>query len=421
MSNIKGFISHVKNTLGPGLLFSGAAIGVSHLVMSTQAGATYGLSMLLFVLIAHIFKYPFFQFGPRYAAATGSDLLDGYNRLGKVYLLLFLGFTLATFFIFLAAVTIVTSGLALVLLDLNMSVLLMSVCVLLFCAAILSLGHYHYLVKIVKVIIIALTLSTIVAFFYSFSIKWSNGFNIKTQFIFPDLSSDISVTFLIALMGWMPAPIELSIWHSIWQLEKKKDDPSAGSVSGSLIDFNVGYYGTAIIAMLFVGLGSLMFFGQQQSFPSDAVGFSKQLIFMYTNSLGDWAWWVIAIAAFTTMFSTTLTLLDAYARVITKSLSLLFKNYDNNNCNYNIWLAVCICGALAVLWQYMHNMKLLTMFATILSFLTAPFFAWLNYKVITDSHMPIQHRIGYSLKIMSYVGMTLLVLVSLWYVVKLIF
>ena len=29
--------------------------------------------------------------------------------------------------------------------------------------------------------------------------------------------------FLIAFMGWMPAPLDISIWHSVWSLEKKKN------------------------------------------------------------------------------------------------------------------------------------------------------------------------------------------------------
>ena len=57
------------NSLGPGLLFAGAAIGVSHLVQSTKAGAEFGFGLLWALLLVHLFKYPFFQFGPRYAVA----------------------------------------------------------------------------------------------------------------------------------------------------------------------------------------------------------------------------------------------------------------------------------------------------------------------------------------------------------------
>ena len=69
--------------LGPGLLFAGAAIGVSHLVQSTRAGADFGLGLVWALLLINLFKYPFFQYGPRYAAATGETLLDGYKKLGK--------------------------------------------------------------------------------------------------------------------------------------------------------------------------------------------------------------------------------------------------------------------------------------------------------------------------------------------------
>ncbi|MCH1385109.1 MAG: divalent metal cation transporter, partial [Flavobacteriaceae bacterium] len=69
--------------LGPGLLFAGAAIGVSHLVQSTRAGADYGLGLLWVLLLVNFFKYPFFQFGPRYALATGESLLAGYAKLGR--------------------------------------------------------------------------------------------------------------------------------------------------------------------------------------------------------------------------------------------------------------------------------------------------------------------------------------------------
>ena len=75
--------------LGPGLLWAGAAVGVSHLVQSTRAGASFGLGLVVVVLAANFFKYPAFQFGPRYAAATGTSLLEGYRRQGRWALVLY--------------------------------------------------------------------------------------------------------------------------------------------------------------------------------------------------------------------------------------------------------------------------------------------------------------------------------------------
>ncbi len=54
-------INFIKK-LGPGLLFAGAAIGVSHLVQSTKAGAEFGFGLLWALLLCNFFKYPFFLF-----------------------------------------------------------------------------------------------------------------------------------------------------------------------------------------------------------------------------------------------------------------------------------------------------------------------------------------------------------------------
>ena len=73
--------------LGPGLLFASMAIGTSHLVLSTKAGAQYGWIMVIPILLANLFKYPFFEFGIRYTTVTEKSLIEGYTNLGKTYLL----------------------------------------------------------------------------------------------------------------------------------------------------------------------------------------------------------------------------------------------------------------------------------------------------------------------------------------------
>lgn len=90
--------------LGPGLLFAGAAIGVSHLVQSTKAGADYGLGLVWALLLVNIFKYPFFKYGTLYAIATKENLLDGYNKLGKPFLVIYFTINLMTMFTIQAAV-----------------------------------------------------------------------------------------------------------------------------------------------------------------------------------------------------------------------------------------------------------------------------------------------------------------------------
>ena len=99
-----------SKTFGPGILFLSTAIGVSHLVQSTRAGAEYGFLLLGFVILAILLKYPFFEFSSRYANVTGTSIIDGYDRLGKPVLILYLLITIASMFFVTAAVGFVTTG-----------------------------------------------------------------------------------------------------------------------------------------------------------------------------------------------------------------------------------------------------------------------------------------------------------------------
>ena len=57
------------------------AIGTSHIILSPVAGARFGYALLWLVLFSHLFKYPAFEFGPRYAVATGTSLIRGYQQV----------------------------------------------------------------------------------------------------------------------------------------------------------------------------------------------------------------------------------------------------------------------------------------------------------------------------------------------------
>ena len=83
MNDSQNSWKHQLKSLGPGLLFASTAIGTSHLVLSTRAGAHHGLIFIWIILAALILKYPFYEFGPRYANATGYSLLKGYKDQGN--------------------------------------------------------------------------------------------------------------------------------------------------------------------------------------------------------------------------------------------------------------------------------------------------------------------------------------------------
>ncbi len=60
MKNENTDLSWLRNTLGPGVIFASTAIGVSHLVQSTRAGADYGFGLLLICYNSKCPKVSFF-------------------------------------------------------------------------------------------------------------------------------------------------------------------------------------------------------------------------------------------------------------------------------------------------------------------------------------------------------------------------
>jgi Mn2+/Fe2+ NRAMP family transporter len=395
-------------SLGPGLLFAGAAIGVSHLVQSTKAGAEFGFGLFWALLLVHVFKYPFFQFGPRYAAATGETLLDGYKKLGKGMLVIYYVLNFGTMFTIQAAVTIVTAGLASQLFGLTNNLVVWSAIILLISVLILVIGKYKLLDNLMKYIIIILTISTIAAVSVAlFSSK--EAFDV-TQII---PSGTVEITFLIAFLGWMPAPLDVSIWHSIWSVEKSKNTFIKIKPKDAIFDFNIGYAGTLILGICFVLLGALVMYKSGETFSNKGGVFASQLITLYTKNLGNFSYIFIAVAAFTTMFSTTITTLDASPRAMNRSSKLLF--IKEFKFGYWFWILLLFTGTLIILQFYMEDMGSLIKIATILSFLTAPFYAILNYTLITGKHTPKEHQPKLFIRILSIIGIVFLLGFNFWY------
>lgn len=399
-------MKQIIRKLGPGFLFAGAAIGVSHLVQSTRAGADFGFGLLWALLLINAIKYPFFEAGPRFASATGKNLMEGYLRLGKGVLWVYFLLTFGTMFTIQTAVTIVTAGIASSIFGFGSSFFWVSI-ITGVCGVILLIGRYKMLDVLMKVIVLCLTLSTVAAVVIAIPETASLSFDQ----ILP--SSGASLVFLIAFMGWMPAPLDISIWHSIWTIEKKKLEPEINTKQ-SKFDFNVGYIATTILAIGFLALGALVMFQSGETFSSNGTKFANQLIDMYANSLGDWAKILIGIAALTTMFSTTLTTLDASPRAMHRSSELLFqKKFEKG---YLFWILVLIAGTLSIFFFFISEMGLLIKIATILSFLTAPFYAIVNYLLVNSKQMPPEERPKPIYKRFSELSILILIAFSIWYI-----
>lgn len=380
--NIKRFLQ----TLGPGILFASTAIGVSHLVQSTRAGAEYGFGLVGFIIAANLFKWPFFEFGSRYAAATGESLIDGYQKISPWFSRLFLGINLLSMFFVNAAVTFVAAGFLQNLFNIELSqsyFFVPSVLLLLISFLFLALGRYSLLDSGIKVIGSFMFLSTILTFF----IALFNGpkVPIEDYSIFTELTPQ-SLPFVIGLMGWMPTAIDASTWNSLWTIARRKQSGYAPTVKESVFEFNFSYWISSALSICFVVLGAFLLFNTGDTLPDNNVSFATGVVNLYATQLGSWTFMIIAAAGFSIMLGTCIGAMDGYARSTARVIAVM-NNRQEKNTDYLLWLTLITLGGMLVIGFFMASFNQLIGLATTISFLIAPIIAILNYKLIFSQHL----------------------------------
>lgn len=401
---------NLLKALGPGIVFAGMCIGVSHLVQSTRAGADYGFVLIGAVIAANLFKYPFFEFSSRYTGATGVSILDGYAKVGKWILWLYGIMSFVTMFIVTAAVTFVAAGLLGNLLGFDLTTDVWAIVILLVCLSILASGKYNALDSILKVVSAVLLLSTIIAFVAALI----NGRPPTAEgFVPKEVLNASGIIFLIALMGWMPTAVDMSTWTGLWAEARTKQTKYRPTMKETLLDFNIGYIFTAILACIFLSLGAMVMYGSGTELSNSSPVFAGQIISMYTASIGEWSYLIIAAAAFSTMFSTTITVLDGYGRTMTRITKLLRGSEPRHN--YYFWIIITGIGGFLVISQFLNDLKSLVDLATIVSFVIAPLAAFLNYKVIFSKEVDEILRPKRWLKWLALAGLVFLSAFTLVY------
>jgi len=401
----------LQKTLGPGILFASTAIGVSHLVQSTRAGANYGFGLLLFIIIANVFKYPFFEFGSRYANATETSIIHGYKKLGNWVLLSYLTITLISMFFIASAVGAVTSGFLQNLFNTSHIGILNHIILFTICGAILSLGKYNYLDSLIKVIGFTLLVSTL----FAFILVLVKGPESNT--LLPSISYDkTDILFIIALMGWMPTAVDLSSWNSLWTLERIKQTKFKPSLKQTIFEFNLGYVFSAVLSLCFVTLGAYLMYGTDSTFSNSSSLFANQVIKLYTKSIGSWSYLIISIAGFSIMFGTCVAVFDGYARSSSECIRLIRNQESQNKRHYDILLWILITGSLAIIILFGNKLKQLVDLATTISFMIAPGVAIANYKLVLGPYLTIEETPPKWLKILSICGIIYLISFGLLFI-----
>ncbi|HHK5583736.1 TPA: NRAMP family divalent metal transporter [Streptococcus mutans] len=395
--------------MGPGILMASAAVGGSHIVSSTQAGAIYGWQLAIIVLLVNLFKYPFFRFGSQYTLQNNKSLIEGYKEKGKLYLWVFFIMNIFSAVVNTAAVGILAAAILYNIFPngFGLSISQLTTALIIVTLAMLLIGGYRFLDGLSKWVMTALTLATTLAVV----IALFKHREYAPDFTAPSPWQLTALPFIVSLMGWMPAPIEISAINSMWTVEKRKT--AKVSLTDGIFDFNVGYIGTAVLAFIFLALGALIQFGSGQQVKSASAAYIAQFINMYESSFGAWSRLLIAFIAFLCIFGTTITVIDGYSRANNETMRLLFGRKEASQKALNVWMVFTSIIGIIIVLLFAGDVATLMRFAMIASFLTTPVYAYLNYSLVNNK----EHKLSVWLNWLSIFGLIYLAGFAIFFLV----
>jgi len=393
-------MGRLLSRLGPGMMLAAVAVGVSHLVFSTQAGANYGLSLSWLIIAVVILKYPAFHFAVLYASATGRSLVTGYARIGKVaQTWLVVGFFVDTF-IATGAVAMVTAGLFISVFKLPFSGPQVAVALMVVSAAILMNGQYARAEKLVKTLVLAFSVLAVVATVFALPLIGEGG-----RAVFAELTPSRSLAvFVIAIAGWMPMPLNGSVQISKWVCEKRRLMGDGFKPRDALADFRVGYGLTVILALCFLLMGTAVLFDAGYKAPANPGAFATELLGIFTTVIGAWSYPIIAVAALAVMWSTQIALMDVMPRLTDRLLGTLTGRPRDAPSRYSKFLLAQVIGVSIILLFLMKGFTSFLYFATSMGFLAAPAIAYYNYIAMTADEVPAEFRPGRQIVIWNWIS-----------------
>ncbi|MDX1481463.1 MAG: divalent metal cation transporter [Woeseiaceae bacterium] len=369
---------------GPGMMLAAASVGVSHLVFSTQAGANYGLSLIWFVCLIVLLKYPAFRFAVQYAGATGDSLVNGYAKISKIAIAWLLVGFFVDMFIATSAVAMLTSGLMISIFDLPFSGPQVAVALTVVTAVVLANGHYAKAEGIVKVLVLAFSLLTVVTMLFALPLLGSDD-----RAFFAELTPDRSLAvFMIAIAGWMPIPTNAAVLLAEWVKEKRDATSGRFEVRSALFDFHISYALALVIAVCFIIMGTATLFETGRAVPQNAAAFATELFSVFTRVIGDWMYPLIVSTALAVVWSTQVALMDAMPRVMDRLTAVITRRPPEAPRRYTHFLVLQVVGVSLIVLFLLKSFSTFIVFATSMGFIAAPAIAYYNYVAVTSSDVP---------------------------------
>jgi Mn2+/Fe2+ NRAMP family transporter len=374
-------LTGLLDKLGPGILYAAVAIGVSHLVQATRAGALYGLSMLGILLLVALVKYPAIRFGSQYAAATGKGLPENYIDQGWWATLLYVGAQIAGVWFGLAAVSVTTAGLLQTVLGLDVGAVPLAGGLIALTAVVLMLGHYRWLEILGKLLVLLLAVLVLIATLLALPrIDW------RVDALLPPPLDGPTLFFIVAMAGWMPTPLEGGVLTSVWTSTKMQEQGVRLTPAAVRLDFDIGYGLAMVLAAGFLLLGVAVLHGPGVAPAGSPGAFAAQVIALFTETIGDWSFYLIGGAAIAALFSTLLTMMDGFPRQFVFMVRYV-RGGQTPGWLLNAFIAIYGLGSFILLATTLTTLGRFLDFATTLGFLMTPVYAFLNHRAMQSAEV----------------------------------
>ncbi|NCF39896.1 MAG: hypothetical protein GWP75_07245 [Planctomycetia bacterium] len=299
-------------------------------------------------------------------------------------------------------------------------------------AILLATGGYRVLEGLMKVVMPVLVVATLVV-----TVMAIRGLAGAELTFLPPIDDAANRTMMAAMVGWMPAPIDIAVWSSLWTIARARG--RSMDRRRVLEDFDTGFISTLVLAVLFVLLGASLMRESGVDFRGSSVGFSNQIIQLYTANLGDWSRPLIASVIFVAMLSTTVTVADGFPRTV----AAFFRAFGEGTrpadgvsdatggatrCEGSpaVYWSVFVVGAIGAISILVFGLARkdgitftgLVDFVTVTSFIAAPALAWFNHRSVFRSIQRPEDRPSGLWHVWSWVGIAVLGVFAAAYVIE---
>ena len=278
---------------GPGLVIAATGLGAGDLIAASVAGAKFGTTILWAAVLGAVMKYAMNEGLARWQLATGTTLLEGWvQRLPKVVSIYFFIYLILWSFV-VAGALIAATGLAAHALYPDISVEIWGILHSLVALALVLIGRYKLLEKLMKVFMALMLLVVILC-----AILVAPDVSAVLTGLFIPTIPDGSVLFILGVIGGVGGSVTL-LCYGYWIRERGWNKPA--DLPRSRRDLTVAYILTGLfgiaIMVISAGVEPETMFG-----PEMALGIAAKL----ETVIGPFGKWCFLIGFWSAVFSSML-------------------------------------------------------------------------------------------------------------------